>query len=89
MTTQPTAGPWTVGPHQQIISQGWSIRISDGSAIAYVLGNKNPELQANAHLISAAPAMLQALERIHANAAESPEWIRRTAQEALKQTQGA
>ena len=59
-----TPAPWTVGPHQRIISSGWSIRISDGSAIAYVLGEKNPELQANARLIAAAPDILKALEDV-------------------------
>ena len=52
-----TPGPWWIGPHQQIISAGWSIRIADGSAIAYVLGEKNPELRANAHLIAKAPKL--------------------------------
>lgn len=58
-----TPGPWAVGPHQRIISSGWSIRIADGSAIAYVLGEKNPELQANARLISKVPEMLALLKR--------------------------
>lgn len=64
MSAQPTPRPWTVGPHQRIISGGWSIRIADGSAIAYVLGERNPELQANARLIAAAPDLLEALKRI-------------------------
>lgn len=58
-----TPGPWTVGPHQRIISSGWSIRIADGSAIAYVLGEKNPELQQNARLIRASPNILKALKK--------------------------
>jgi hypothetical protein len=59
-----TPGPWTVGPHQRIISSGWSIRINDDSAIAYALGEKNPELQANARLIAAAPDLLQVLQDV-------------------------
>lgn len=70
MTTAHTPAPWTVGPHQRIISSGWSIRIQDGSAIAYVLGDKNPELQQNARLIAAAPLMLRALQRITHPAAD-------------------
>jgi len=63
MTTH-TPGKWTIGAHQKIISTGWSIRISDESAIAYVLGERNPELQANARLIAAAPDLLEALKRL-------------------------
>ena len=59
MTTQHTPGPWRIGPHQQILSQGWSIRIGDDSAIAYVLGKENPELRANARLIAAAPSLYE------------------------------
>lgn len=59
-----TPGLWSIGPHQRIISRGWGIRISDDSAIAYVLGEKNPELQANARLIAAAPDILEALQRL-------------------------
>jgi len=60
-----TPGPWSIGEHQKIISTGWSIRIpSDGSAIAYVLGERNPELQANARLIAAAPDLLAALQEL-------------------------
>lgn len=65
-TQQHTPGRWEIGPHQRIISGGWSIRISDGSAIAYVLGEKNPELRANARLIRVAPELLEALEIIAA-----------------------
>lgn len=38
---------------------------------------------ANAKLFKAAPALVRALVRISSNAAESPEWIRRVASEAL------
>lgn len=38
---------------------------------------------ANARAIAAVPALLEALEIIHANAAESPEWIRRHTTAAL------
>ena len=65
MNAKHTPGPWSIGEHQKIISTGWSIRIpSDGSAIAYVLGERNPELQANARLIAAAPDLLAALKEL-------------------------
>lgn len=58
-----TPGPWHVGPHQKILTCGWSIRIAeDDSAIAYVLGEKNPELRQNASLIAAAPELLESLQ---------------------------
>lgn len=38
---------------------------------------------ANARAIAAVPALLKALEIIHANAAESPKWIRRHTTAAL------
>ena len=44
---------------------------------------------ANARLIAAAPALLAALEKIEANAADSPEWIRRVTGEALQMARGA
>jgi hypothetical protein len=69
--TQHTPGPWNIGPHQRIISCGWSIRIPyDDSAIAYVLGEKNPEMQSNARLIAAAPDLLKALQRLTHPAAD-------------------
>lgn len=69
-----TPGPWTVGKHQRIISQGWSIRIADDSAIAYVLGDKNPELAANACLIAATPDLLEALKAILNCCGEYSDW---------------
>jgi hypothetical protein len=57
-----TPGPWRIGPHQIIQSRGWSIRIKDNSAIAYVLGEKNAELKSNACLIASAPELLEALK---------------------------
>lgn len=41
--------------------------------------------KADAPLVAAAPAMLAALRKIDANAAESPEWIRRVTREAIQQ----
>ncbi len=39
--------------------------------------------EANARLIAAAPELLAALHKISANAAESAEWVRRVADEAI------
>ena len=43
---------------------------------------------ANATLIAAAPEMLRILETIHANAAESPEWIRHRTSAAIAKATG-
>jgi hypothetical protein len=43
---------------------------------------------ANARLIAAAPELLAALQKIDANAAESVEWIRRVARQAIAQAIG-
>ena len=45
--------------------------------------NPSPMGEANARLIAAAPDLLLALQKIDANAAESAEWIRRVAREAI------
>jgi hypothetical protein len=42
----------------------------------------------NGSLFLSAPALLAALEKIEANAAESPEWIRRVTNEALQLARG-
>lgn len=50
--------------------------------------NPSPMGEANARLIAAAPDLLLALQKIDANAAESAEWIRRVAREAILQATG-
>lgn len=42
----------------------------------------------NARLIAAAPDLIEALEKIDANAAESADWIRRVAREAIAKAKG-
>lgn len=42
----------------------------------------------NARLVAAAPELFAALEKISANSAESPEWIRRVAGEAIAKAKG-
>lgn len=74
-------------------------RITDeyGTPIALVLSNPEREIESQqedeqsqgeriAKLLAAAPALLQALLHIDSNAAESVEWIRRVAREAIAKT---
>ena len=46
------------------------------------------EVMANARLIAAAPEMLGALRVIHANAGESPEWIRNRIDAVIAKAEG-
>lgn len=46
-------------------------------------GNSLVEDEANANLVASAPELLQALQQIDSNAAESVEWIRRVARSAI------
>ena len=48
----------------------------------------NDEGQANARLIAAAPDLLEALVKIHANAAESPEWSRNVTAPLIARAKG-
>lgn len=105
MTTKHThtPGPWQVGPRygrQSIEIQSPNRAVCHVPAFDVIERDArgiptgraevaNDEGLANAALIAAAPAMLAALERIHANAAESAEWIRRTADEVLSLARGA
>ena len=53
-----TPGPWTVGGDTQFMNQ---VEIWPAIGCAYGVG---PEVIANAHLIAAAPDLLEALEKI-------------------------
>lgn len=53
-----------------------------------IVCNPSPMGESNARLIAAAPELLAALEKIDANAAENPEWIRRVCREAIRQAKG-
>lgn len=70
-----TPGPWcyTKGVSPAVNSQQERHTLH----IAKTIYGSHDEALANARAISAVPALLNALETIHANAAESPEWIRR------------
>ena len=80
MTTSHTPGPWTLAPN---CVYGIHVFGPDGGVIAQIQGRDEPQHQANARLIAAAPEMLEALSKISANAAESVEWIRRVADAAI------
>ncbi len=66
------------------------IEVKGVKPVAAVFGlyERREECLRNAALICAAQEMRQALERIAANAAESPEWVRRTASEGLAKVNG-
>lgn len=72
METKHTPGPWNF--HGSTLVQDKGNRLNLGTfQESPGLGNA---AAANARLISAAPDLLRVLQLIHANAAESPEWIR-------------
>ena len=71
-----TPGPW--------INNADTVYMGQKPAFLAVCSPWNhPQSVANARAIAAVPALLEALEIIHANAAESPEWIRRHTTAAL------
>lgn len=77
METKHTPGPWffDLAGHT-----GAMIVDSEGDHIVDLVVTSNTTAQsalpANAQLIAAAPDLLRVLQLIHANAGESPEWIR-------------
>jgi hypothetical protein len=83
-----TPGPWHVSSLEQIWDETGDIKIAEICELPriYIAGSMRPNLEqetANARAIAALPALLSALETIQANAAESPEWIRRHTMKAL------
>lgn len=80
MNTQHTPGPWNVSQPCEL-SPRYSV-YHNGPLVYCDRGE-------DAHLIAAAPDLLAALQKIDANAAESVEWIRRVAREALAKATGA
>lgn len=94
-TAQHTPGPWNA----EFRDTGfgcWNITAKDDvsgvasdrailAVVNYTMTRTNDHAgDANARLIAASPDLLAALQKISANAAESPEWIRRVAQEAIQ-----
>jgi hypothetical protein len=88
MTSKHTPGPWHVGvkqAHRIIYDQaGWAV----ADATVFHGRESQDEMIANARLIASAPDLLAALELIHANAAESPEWIRARIDAAIAKARG-
>lgn len=83
-----TPGPWHVSSLYQIWDETGDIKIAETCELprVYIAGAMRPNSEqetANSKAIAAVPALLKALETIHANAAESPEWIRRHTTAAL------
>jgi hypothetical protein len=74
--------PPTVGE-----DDGWQV-FHDEVGITICHMTDTVEIEANARLIAAAPDLLAALELIHSNAGESPEWIRERIAPAIAKTKG-
>lgn len=88
MSAQYTPGPWVVDYSHPDWVEGTTIWAND-VVIAHAVADQHHQTEANARLISAAPDLLAALQKIDANAAESVEWIRRVAREAITKATGA
>jgi hypothetical protein len=80
-----TPGPWywadnvpDAPPHYRMVVDADGFTVCDPS----------PMSEHDARLIAAAPELLAALQKIDANAAESVEWIRRVAREAIAKATG-
>lgn len=87
MTTTHTPGPWAI----DAAPNGYSYIRAEHRAEIALVGSENmladdSSAAANARLIAAAPDMLRVLQLIHANAAESPEWIRSRIDAVLAKT---
>lgn len=89
MNAQHTPGPWHHGLHHH---GHLAVQAENGRLVtlcgAIARDDAQLENHANARLIAAAPDLLAALQKIDANAAESVEWIRRAAREAIARAQG-
>ena len=84
MTTQHTPGPWEINGDQYVESLSLDTPLS-----ICMLADCGEATESNGALIAAAPDLLAALQKIDANAAESVEWIRRVAREAITKATGA
>jgi hypothetical protein len=82
-----TPGPWIIDEPHQVWAESAreyvaTTQIEDWETIP------REQAEANAKLIAAAPDLVLALQHIASNAAESPEWIRRVAREAIAKATG-
>ena len=97
MTTQHTPGPWKA-QGSRIVQAGkmeaWQLIIAslpttiDPRPTPDAAAKEYATRDANARLIATAPDLLATLRIIHANAAESVEWIRRHTAEAIAKATG-
>jgi hypothetical protein len=85
MQTTHTPGPWEL---RQSGRDYWFIDHEQGGESYTLTKLENWTNEADARLIAAAPDLLAALQKIDANAAESVEWIRRVAREAISKATG-
>lgn len=99
MSTTHTPGPWKYNPNDSAIWPGPDAprrapvaevftAVDPTSETSPETISFTPEEEANGHLIAAAPELLAALHKLSANAAESAEWIRRVADEAIAKAEG-
>ena len=91
MSTQHTPGTWVAKTYSTETVRD-AIGIYAGSMVLPIVpniaGRSLEECDANTRLIAAAPDLLHALQLIDSNAAESPEWIRRVARDAIVKAGG-
>jgi len=84
-----TPGPWNLNCLETVRH---TIHAHRGHVATVARGTMNEvgpdEIEANARLIAAAPELLAALQLIHANAAESAEWIRARIAPAIAKATG-
>ena len=66
MNTKHTPGPWTANePNEKALRYAWSVWPEEGSGFARIATvTQCDEQEANAHLIAAAPDLLEALYQI-------------------------
>ena len=90
MKSQFTPGPWLAIPTTATSRNPHSLRMDIVSTSgewnpAFIAGDILPD---DARLIASAPELLAALELIHSNAGESPEWIRARIAPAIAKAKG-
>ena len=85
MNTQHTPGPWTTDGS----AESGNLDIISPLGRVAMMDCDHDLTAIDAQLIAAAPDLLAALQKIDANAAESVEWIRRVAREAIAKAEAA
>ena len=85
MIAQHTPGPWTTDGS----AESGNLDIISPLGRVAMMDCDHDLTAIDAQLIAAAPDLLAALQKIDSNAAESVEWIRRVAREAIAKATGA